>query len=38
MQYLLEFTDADLIAATLADNEMTLDDLRHDVQLLARRQ
>lgn len=29
--------DADSIATILADNEMTLDDLRHDVQLLARR-
>lgn len=29
--------DADSIATILADNEMTRDDLRHDVQLLARR-
>ncbi len=29
--------DADRIASVLADNERTLDELRHDVQLLAKR-
>ncbi len=29
--------DADRIASVLSDNERTLDELRHDVQLLAKR-